>query len=235
MVGTGTDDARSRAFHEGGDECEGLIDSRWRVEDPGVGYDTDETGQNEDGESEWFRSRRQTSYPISIFGVIRDGVLDVRIYQDIHIGKQHLESPEPAPEPGLVILGIEHPRPVEVDSRAGVNTTHGDEPERRRLRCLATLQSVVQRPGYEGANADAAGFGCTAHLLRKLVVKGDRGPHDAQHNVSSSAHQTLSEQAFFPLSPMETRTQRSAVRDGPPHASGFPFSRERRLGLSRGP
>ena len=170
VVGTGTHDARRGAFHERGHERERLVESRWRIKDSGVGYDADETGQNEDGESERFRSCRQTSDPSRILVVIRGGVLDVRVYQDIYIGKQHLESPAPVPEPGFVILCIQCPRPVEIDSRAGVNATHGDQPKRRRLRSLATLQSIVQRLGNKGAYADSAGFGCAAHLLRKLVV-----------------------------------------------------------------
>ena len=85
MVGTGTHDARSRAFHERRYECERLVESGWWVEDPGVGHDSDETGQNENGEGERFRPRRQTGNPSRILCVIGDRVLDVRLYQDIYI------------------------------------------------------------------------------------------------------------------------------------------------------
>ena len=179
MIGTGTDDARGQAFHERGHECKRLVESGRRVEDSGVGYHTNEAGQNEDGEGERFRSCRQASDPGRIFGVVGDGALDVRIYQDIDVGKQHLESPTPMPEPGLVILCIESPRPVEIDSRAGMDATHGHQPEWRRLRRLATLQSIIQRLGDKGADADAAGFGCATHLLCKLVLKRDCSSHDA--------------------------------------------------------
>ncbi len=179
MIGTWTDDARGRAFHERGDECEGLVESGWGVEDSRISYDADEAGQNEDGEGEGFRSCRQTSDPRCILGVFGNGVLDVGIYQNIYVGKQHPESPTPLPEPGFVILCVERPRSVEIDSRAGVCAPHGHQPEGRRLRRFATLQSVIQRFGDKGADADAAGFGCATHLLCKLVVKGDSGSHDA--------------------------------------------------------
>ena len=147
-------------------------------EDSGIGYDADETGQNEDGERERFRSRRQAGYPGCIGGVVRGKVLDVRVYQDIHVGKQYLESTAPAPVPGFVVLGIERPRPVEIHSRTGVNATHSDQTEGRRLRRFMPLQSIVQRLGNEGAYADAAGFGSAAHLLRKLVIERNSGSHD---------------------------------------------------------
>ena len=101
MIGPWTNDARGRAFHERGDECEGLVESGWGVEDSRISYDADEAGQNEDGEGEGFRSCRQTSDPRCILGVFGNGVLDVGIYQNIHVGKQHPESPTPLPETGL--------------------------------------------------------------------------------------------------------------------------------------
>ena len=115
---------------------------------------------------ERFRPRRQTGDPGRILGVFGDGVLDMRIYKDVHIGKQHLESATPMPEAGLVILCIERPRPVQVYSGAGMHTPDGHQLEGRRLRRLATLQSVIQRSGNKGADADASGFGCPTHLLR---------------------------------------------------------------------
>jgi hypothetical protein len=180
MIGTGTDDARGRAFRERGHECERLVESGWWVEDSGVGYHADEAGQNEDREGERLRSCRQTGDPGRILGVIGNGVFDVRVYQDVYVGKQHLESPAPMPEPGLVILRIEPPGPVEVDSGAGMNATYRHQPEWRRLRRLATLQSIIQRFGDKGADADATGFGCAAHLFGKLVVKGNCCSHDAK-------------------------------------------------------
>ena len=85
----------------------------------------------------------------------------------------------PCPKTGLVILCVERPRPVQVYSGTGMHTPDGHQLEGRRLRWLATLQSVIQRLGNEGADADAAGFGCPTHLFRKLVVKGDCGSHGA--------------------------------------------------------
>jgi len=131
MIGTWADDACGRAFHERGDECEGLVESGWGVEDSRISYDVDEAGQNEDGEGEGFRSCRQTSDPRCILGVFGNGVLDVSIYQNIYVGKQHPESPTALPEPGFVILCVERPRSVEIDSRAGVCAPHGHQPEGR--------------------------------------------------------------------------------------------------------
>ena len=59
MVGTGTHDACCRALDERGHERERLVESGRRIEDPGVGYHANEAGQNEDGEGERFRPRRQ--------------------------------------------------------------------------------------------------------------------------------------------------------------------------------
>ena len=100
------------------------------------------------------------------------------------------QSP-PMPESDLVIPRVERSRPVEVDSRTGMNAAHGDQTERWRLQRFATLQSIVQCLGNESAYADASGFCCPAHLLRELVVKRDCGSHDAEHNLSSSMHNTI--------------------------------------------
>ena len=170
MIGTRTDDARDRSVHERGHECEGLVEGGRGVEDSRVGYHADEAGQNEDGECEGFRSCRQTGNPPRILGVFRNGVLDVGIYQDIYVGKQHPGSPTHMPEPGFVILRVKRSRPVEIDARTGMNAAHGHQPERRELRRLTALQSVIQRLGDKGAYADAAGFGCASHLLCKPVV-----------------------------------------------------------------
>jgi hypothetical protein len=45
------------------------------------------------------------------------------------------------PEPGLVILRVERPRPVEVGPGTRVDTAHGHEMERRRLHGVAALQA----------------------------------------------------------------------------------------------
>lgn len=63
------------------------------------------------------------------------------------------------PEPGLVILRVKCPRPVEIDSGARMYAAHGHQIERRRLQRLATLQGVVQCPSDEGADAEAADLG----------------------------------------------------------------------------
>ena len=91
----------------------------------------------------------------------------------------HYSLPTAVPESGFVILCVVCSRLVEIDSRAGVNAAHGHQPEGGRLGRFAAFQSVVQRFGDEGADADSTGFGCATHLLCKLVVKGDSGPHDA--------------------------------------------------------
>ena len=125
VIGTGTDDARGRAFHERGNERERLVEGGWGVKDSRVGYHAEEAGQNENGKSERFRSCRHTSDPRSILGVFGNGILDVSIYQDIYVGQQHPWSPAPVPEPVLVILCVERPRPVEIDARAGMDPAHG--------------------------------------------------------------------------------------------------------------
>lgn len=82
-------------------------------------------------------------------------------------------------EPGFVFLGVERSWPVKIDSWTGTDAIHGDQSERRRLRHLTTLQSIVQSPCYEGAHAEAPGFGLAAHLFGKPIVKGNRRSHDA--------------------------------------------------------
>jgi len=82
-------------------------------------------------------------------------------------------------EPGFVILCVERPWLVEIDARAGVDAAHGHQPEGRRLGRFATFQSVIQRFGDKGADADATGCGCATHLFCKLIVEGDSSPHDA--------------------------------------------------------
>ena len=89
------------------------------------------------------------------------------------------ELPASSTEPSFVFLRVESSWSVEDDSRAGPDAAHGDQSEGRRLRHLATLQRIVQSPCYEGAHAEAAGFGLAAHLFGKPVVKGNRRSHDA--------------------------------------------------------
>ncbi len=79
VIGARPHDARGGALHERGHECEGLVERGWRIKDAVVGYDANKAGQNEDGESEWFRSCRQTSDPGRIFVVIGAGPQRVRI------------------------------------------------------------------------------------------------------------------------------------------------------------
>ena len=45
---------------------------------------------------------------------------------DGYIGKQNLESTVPVSEPGLIILYIQQPWPVEINSKTGPNATHSD-------------------------------------------------------------------------------------------------------------
>ncbi len=104
MIRTGIDDARGRAFDQRGHKCVGLVESGWGVEESRVGYHANEAGQYQDGEGERFRSCRQTSDPLRIPGVFWNGVLDVGVYQDIQVGKQHPESPVPMPEPRFIVL-----------------------------------------------------------------------------------------------------------------------------------
>lgn len=47
--------------------------------------------------------------------------------------------PPSMPEPGLVVLRVKRPGPVEIDSGARVGAAHGHQMEQRRLRRLATL------------------------------------------------------------------------------------------------
>lgn len=52
-----------------------------------------------------------------------------------------------------------------------MNPTYRYQPEWRRLGCLTTLKSVIQRLSDKSADADPVRFGCATHLLCKLVVK----------------------------------------------------------------
>ncbi len=91
------------------------------------------------------------------------------------------------PKPGFVVLRVERPRSVEIDPGSRVDTTHGYQLERQRIRLIASFQGVIQRLGDECADAEASCFSCAAYLFCKLVVKGDRDPHDEHHNVYAEA------------------------------------------------
>ena len=124
-------------------------------------------------------ARRVT--PCRILGMFGNGVLDVGIYQDIYIGKQHPRSPTPVPEPHLVILCFEPPSAPVGDRPPGrawtprtvTNRNGGGSDGSRRFRASSNVLAI------RGADADAAGFGCATHLLCELVVKGDGSSHDA--------------------------------------------------------
>ena len=83
MVGTGTHDACRGPFHEHRHERGGLVESGWWVENAGVGDNADEAGQNQNGDRERFRSRRQAGDPSRIVDVIGDGVLPTCAYMRI--------------------------------------------------------------------------------------------------------------------------------------------------------
>ena len=130
--------ANDRSRVDGGAKILGLVTTRTKP------------ARTKDGQSEGFRPCRQTSDPRRILGVLGNDVLDVGIYQNIYVRKQHPESPAAVPEPGLVIQFVERPRSVEIDAGAGVNAPHGHQPEGRLLRRFAALQSVVQCLGDKG-------------------------------------------------------------------------------------
>ncbi|MCY3660737.1 MAG: hypothetical protein OXG36_17165 [Caldilineaceae bacterium] len=121
---------------------------------------------------------RSSPVPALIRNTDGDGFLNVCVYQDVCVGKQHVESP-PTLDTDLIILRVEHPEPVEVNSGTDMNPANGDQLKGWLLRWLATIQSIVQHSGNEGAYADTVGFGRPAYLLRELLVKGNCGSHDA--------------------------------------------------------
>ena len=125
MVWTGSNDARSRALHKRRYEYECLVQGGWRVEYSRIGHDSDEAGQDENGEGKGFRPRRQAGNPSRVLGVIGDRVLYVRIHQDIYIWKEHLQSERRALEIDLVVLCIERSQPVEVNPGTGMHATDG--------------------------------------------------------------------------------------------------------------
>lgn len=90
MIWTRAHNSRCRAFHERRNESERLIKSRRGAKDSGIGHDTNESGQDQEGKGEWFGPRRQAGDPARVLGVVGRRVLDVRIYQDIDVGKQQL-------------------------------------------------------------------------------------------------------------------------------------------------
>ncbi len=125
VIGPRPYNARGWPFHKSRYEGEGLINGRRWVEDSAVGHDPNEARQDESGEGEGFWSGGQTGEPIGVVGMIRARILDVGIYEDIHVREKHIESVMPIPEPRLVVLCFESPRPIEVDPVAGVHAADG--------------------------------------------------------------------------------------------------------------
>ena len=95
VIRAGSYDPRVRTFHKRGNECERLVKSGRRPEDTWISCHTDEAGQNENRERKGIRPCRQASDPIRILRVVGYGVLDVGVYKDIYVGKQHYDSLTP--------------------------------------------------------------------------------------------------------------------------------------------
>jgi hypothetical protein len=75
-------------------------------------------------------------------------------------------------EASFVVSRVDGSRPIEIDTRSRTVAVNGNQPERpRRLRRLPALERIVERPGDEGAHADALGGRRAAHLRRHPVVK----------------------------------------------------------------
>ena len=61
-------------------------------------------------------------------------------------------------ETGGVVVRLDGPRSIEIDTRAQTVTDDDDQPERpRRFPRRPALERIVERPGDEGAYADAPG------------------------------------------------------------------------------
>ena len=73
------------------------------------------------------------------------------------------EMPAAEFESRFVLLRIERPRPVEIDSAPGADTTHREQLEGRRLRAT--------------------------HLPGESVIKGNGRSHGEEHNGHASTHQ----------------------------------------------
>ena len=75
-------------------------------------------------------------------------------------------------ESRFVLLRIERPRPVEIDSAPGADTTHREQLEGRRLRAT--------------------------HLPGESVIKGDGRSHGKKSSKYTSLHQLLPGKQDFP-------------------------------------
>ena len=218
MIGTGTHDARGRALHERGHERERPVESGGRVEDPGVGYHANEAGQNEDGEGERFRPRRQTGDPGRILGVFGDGVLDVRIYQgrshreaasrisDSHArnGSRHPVRRAPSSGPGPLRDGDAHPGRSPIGRAAAPMARDASERHPTSLE----MKALTLMP-----RASAARRTCFASWSsREIVVLMMH-----YHNISSSVHQHC--QTHHPLTPHSVPRTRCRTR---PFVHRFP-------------
>ncbi len=177
VVGSGTDDARRRPFHERRHERERRVQSRRRIEHAGIGRNPNEAGKDQDGKGERLRAGCQTDEPIRILGMIRSRVLDMGVDQDVDIGKQHWESTVAALEFRFVLLRVERPRPVEIDAAPEADAAHGEQLEGRRFRTVTPLEGIVQGYGNEGAHTDAPSGCFAAHLPGESVIEGDGRPH----------------------------------------------------------
>ena len=124
VVGAWTNYSRRGAFHKRTQKCKGSVQSgRWG-KSPGIGHYAYKAGQDEQRQSKWFGPRRQAGDPGRIFGVLRSGVLNVCIYENIYVGQEHSELPIFTPKSGLVILHIQCSRPVQINSGLGTNSSH---------------------------------------------------------------------------------------------------------------
>ena len=156
----------------------------------GVGHNTDKAGKNKHGESEGFRPGGQTGNPCCIFDVVWCGVLNMRVYQYVHVGEQHPGSASFKLETDFVVMRVKCSRPVEVNSNASLDTPHSHQME-RLLRSLTALRCVTQRFSYESIDTHAAGFvGCAVDLSSELFIKRYCGSHDAQGNMLSPLYIT---------------------------------------------
>ena len=120
--------------------------------------------------------------------MIGSGIHKVSVDQDVDIGQQHLQSGMPGSEPKLVFNDVKRARPVEVNTATRSAATNCDKPKRRLARRLAALERIVQRPGDEGAHAQALFSSFAAYLRGKLVIKRNCRSHYAQHNIDASVH-----------------------------------------------
>ena len=120
--------------------------------------------------------------------MIGSGIHKVRVDQDIDIGKQHLQSGIPPPELKLVFIDVESARSVEVYTAARSAPANRDKPKWRLARRLAALERIVQRPGDEGAHAQALFGSFAADLPGKAVIERNSGSHYAEHNMNTSVH-----------------------------------------------